>query len=103
MDAVAVAMTPDNHVLAVRIAELPDIVRGYEDVKLANVVRYRKQGEQLISELMMQAPQLSPATSYFDLPPKRGVHTSVVALENDDISHVFPARGTSEFGDSQST
>ena len=63
MDAVAVAMTPDNHALAVRIAELPDIVRGYEDVKLANVVRYRKQGEQLISELMMQAPQLSPATS----------------------------------------
>jgi indolepyruvate ferredoxin oxidoreductase len=63
MDAVAVAVTPDNHALAVRIAELPDIVRGYEDVKLANVVRYRKQGEQLISELMMQAPQLSPATS----------------------------------------
>jgi indolepyruvate ferredoxin oxidoreductase len=58
MDAVAVAMTPDNHALAVRVAELPDIVRGYEDVKLANVVRYRKQGEQLISELMMQAPQL---------------------------------------------
>jgi indolepyruvate ferredoxin oxidoreductase len=56
-------VTPDNHALAVRIAELPDIVRGYEDVKLANVVRYRKQGEQLISELMMQAPQLSPATS----------------------------------------
>ena len=58
MDSVAVAMTPDNHALAVRIAELPDIVRGYEDVKLANVVRYRKQGEQLISELVMQAPQL---------------------------------------------
>jgi indolepyruvate ferredoxin oxidoreductase len=63
MDAVAVAMTSDNHALAVRVAELPDIVRGYEDVKLANVVRYREQGEQLISELMMQAPQLSPATS----------------------------------------
>ena len=40
------------------IAELPDIVRGYEDVKLANVARYRKQGEQLISELRMQTPQL---------------------------------------------
>ena len=26
------------------IAELPDIVRGYEDVKLANGARYRKTG-----------------------------------------------------------
>jgi indolepyruvate ferredoxin oxidoreductase len=51
MDAVAVVMTPEDQSLAVRVAELPDIVRGYEDVKLANVARYRKQGEQLISEL----------------------------------------------------
>jgi indolepyruvate ferredoxin oxidoreductase len=26
---------------AVALAELPDIVRGYEDIKLANVERYR--------------------------------------------------------------
>jgi indolepyruvate ferredoxin oxidoreductase len=58
MDAVAVAMTPDDHALAVRVAELPDIVRGYEDVKLANVARYRKEFEQLMSELRMQTPQL---------------------------------------------
>ena len=58
IDAVAVVMTPENHALAVRIAELPDIVRGYEDVKLANVARYRNQGEQLISELSMTVPQL---------------------------------------------
>ena len=63
MDAVAVVLTPENHALAVRIAELPDIVRGYEDVKLGNVARYRKEVEQLMSELRMQAPQLSPATS----------------------------------------
>ena len=63
MDAVAVVMTPENHALAVCVAELPDIVRGYEGVKLANVARYRKQGEQLISELRMQAPQFNPATS----------------------------------------
>jgi hypothetical protein len=58
MDALAVVMTPENHTLAIRVAELPDIVRGYEDVKLANVALYRKQVEQSISELMMQAPQL---------------------------------------------
>jgi indolepyruvate ferredoxin oxidoreductase len=27
---------------AIRIAALPDMVRGYEDVKLANVARYRE-------------------------------------------------------------
>lgn len=57
MDAVADIMTPETHALAVRIAELPDMVRGYEDVKLANVVRYREHGEQLMSELRLQAPK----------------------------------------------
>ncbi len=30
-----------NHAVAVQIAELPDAVRGYEDIKLANIRRYR--------------------------------------------------------------
>jgi indolepyruvate ferredoxin oxidoreductase len=30
----------ENHALAVEIASLPDMVRGYENVKLANVARY---------------------------------------------------------------
>ncbi|GIF70016.1 indolepyruvate ferredoxin oxidoreductase [Asanoa ishikariensis] len=34
-------LTPGRHALAVEIAELPDQVRGYEDVKLANAERYR--------------------------------------------------------------
>jgi indolepyruvate ferredoxin oxidoreductase len=33
-------LTPDNHRAAVLIAGLPDMVRGYEDVKLANVQKY---------------------------------------------------------------
>ncbi|MER7367760.1 indolepyruvate ferredoxin oxidoreductase family protein [Nonomuraea wenchangensis] len=33
----------DNLDLAVRIAGLPDMVRGYEDVKLRNVARYREE------------------------------------------------------------
>jgi indolepyruvate ferredoxin oxidoreductase len=36
-------LTPLNLELAVRIAELPDLVRGYEHVKLANVEVYREQ------------------------------------------------------------
>jgi indolepyruvate ferredoxin oxidoreductase len=35
------------------LAELPDLVRGYEDVKLANVARYREK----------QAEVLTPAGS----------------------------------------
>ena len=32
----------DNYEIAVRIAEAPDMVRGYEDVKLRNIERYRE-------------------------------------------------------------
>jgi indolepyruvate ferredoxin oxidoreductase len=35
-------LTPANHEQAVALAELPDMVRGYEELKLANVARYRK-------------------------------------------------------------
>ncbi|MGW4873138.1 indolepyruvate ferredoxin oxidoreductase family protein [Streptomyces chartreusis] len=34
-------LTPDNHAVAVQIASLPDMVRGYEEVKLRNVEAYR--------------------------------------------------------------
>ncbi len=36
---------------AVEIARLPDLVRGYEDIKLANVVRYRARMRELLTEL----------------------------------------------------
>ncbi|WP_236792057.1 indolepyruvate ferredoxin oxidoreductase family protein [Amycolatopsis sp. GM8] len=35
-------LTPDNHATAIALAELPDVVRGYEDVKLGNVAHYRE-------------------------------------------------------------
>lgn len=34
-------LTPDNHATAVELAALPDLVRGYEEVKLGNVEIYR--------------------------------------------------------------
>ncbi|NMM90930.1 2-oxoacid ferredoxin oxidoreductase [Rhodococcus sp. SRB_17] len=43
-------LTPDNHAHAVEIAELPDIIRGYEDIKLAAVQRYRTRVEELSAE-----------------------------------------------------
>ncbi|MDH3499084.1 MAG: indolepyruvate ferredoxin oxidoreductase family protein [Acidimicrobiia bacterium] len=35
------AITPDNAAELTRIARLPDMVRGYDEIKLANVARYR--------------------------------------------------------------
>ena len=35
-------LTPENYERAVELAELPDIIRGYEGIKLANVARYRE-------------------------------------------------------------
>jgi indolepyruvate ferredoxin oxidoreductase len=43
------ALTADNHALAVEIAGLPDVVRGYEDVKLGNVRAYRAQLAELLA------------------------------------------------------
>ena len=34
------SLTPENHAHAVRVAELPDLIRGYESVKLRNVETY---------------------------------------------------------------
>ena len=44
LDAVVAALGPDGTDLdrAVRVAALADLVRGYEDIKLANVVRFRE-------------------------------------------------------------
>ena len=35
-------LTPETHAAAVEIAGLPDMVRGYEEIKLANVERYHQ-------------------------------------------------------------
>jgi indolepyruvate ferredoxin oxidoreductase len=34
------ALTPATHPTAVEIARLPDVIRGYENVKLVSVERY---------------------------------------------------------------
>ncbi|MEM9564706.1 MAG: DUF6537 domain-containing protein, partial [Actinomycetota bacterium] len=43
----------DNLATAVELAELPDLVRGYEDIKLANVERYHGEMARLRAELGM--------------------------------------------------
>jgi indolepyruvate ferredoxin oxidoreductase len=45
-------LSPDRYPVAVRIAALPDVIRGYEDVKLASVQKYRTE----LAALRQQQP-----------------------------------------------
>jgi indolepyruvate ferredoxin oxidoreductase len=40
-------LSTDNYSNSTRIADAPDLIRGYEDIKLGNVERYRKRLEEL--------------------------------------------------------
>jgi indolepyruvate ferredoxin oxidoreductase len=56
-------LTPETHDTAVELLELPDLIRGYEDIKLRNVTLYRKRAEAIRKRLRAgkPAPQiLSP-------------------------------------------
>ena len=44
-------LTTETYQRAVEIARLPDLVRGYENIKLANVAHYRARVQELLSEL----------------------------------------------------
>jgi indolepyruvate ferredoxin oxidoreductase len=51
VETVLVKLAPDNHDLAVALAELPDEIRGYERIKLDNVKRFRERAAQLLARL----------------------------------------------------
>ena len=44
-------LTPATHATVARIAELPDVIRGYEQIKLRNVARFREQAAALEARL----------------------------------------------------
>jgi indolepyruvate ferredoxin oxidoreductase len=41
VDKALVGLSPDSHARAVKLANLPDVIRGYEDIKLRNVQKFR--------------------------------------------------------------
>ena len=43
-------LSPKSYEQAVKLAELPDIVRGYEEVKLKNIIRFREEVRTIKSE-----------------------------------------------------
>jgi indolepyruvate ferredoxin oxidoreductase len=49
IDQLLAGLTPGSHPLAVEIAGLPDLVRGYEEVKLGNVAAYREKTAELLA------------------------------------------------------
>jgi indolepyruvate ferredoxin oxidoreductase len=51
LETVLVRLSPVTHDAAVTIAELPDEVRGYEQIKIDNVARFREKAKQLIAQL----------------------------------------------------
>ncbi|WP_179272991.1 MULTISPECIES: indolepyruvate ferredoxin oxidoreductase family protein [unclassified Rhodococcus (in: high G+C Gram-positive bacteria)] len=52
-------LTPESLATAVAIAELPDMVRGYESIKTDNVARYRSARAELLTSLSTSVPALA--------------------------------------------
>ena len=51
LETALVRLSPVTHDLAVKVAELPDEIRGYEHVKMENVARFREKAQQLIAQI----------------------------------------------------
>jgi indolepyruvate ferredoxin oxidoreductase len=49
-------LTPETHDAVVDLLELPDVVRGYEEIKLRNVTLYRKRAEAALKRLRTGRP-----------------------------------------------
>jgi indolepyruvate ferredoxin oxidoreductase len=49
-------------VTAIEIAELPELVRGYEAIKLAGVERFRARANELLAQLDRQTAYAETAT-----------------------------------------
>jgi indolepyruvate ferredoxin oxidoreductase len=55
IEQVLADLTPETYERAVKLANLPDLIRGYEEVKLKNVARYRAEVEKVKLEVTPEA------------------------------------------------
>lgn len=55
VDTVLASLDTENHALAVEIAALPDMVRGYETIKLESVARYEASSTALLAQFAATA------------------------------------------------
>ncbi len=51
VEAALAGLSPESHDRAVEIAGLPDEIRGYEDIKLASIARFRERAKALTTTL----------------------------------------------------
>ena len=49
-------LTPETHDTAVELLELPDVIRGYEEIKLRNVMLFRKRADAILKRLRAGKP-----------------------------------------------
>ncbi|OBJ37514.1 2-oxoacid ferredoxin oxidoreductase [Mycolicibacterium mucogenicum] len=56
IEEVVSGLCESNLALAVEIADLPDVIRGYESIKLANVNRYREAADRLMAQYARGGP-----------------------------------------------
>ncbi len=49
-------LTPETHATALELLELPDVIRGYEEIKLRNVVLFRKRADAILKRLRAGKP-----------------------------------------------
>jgi indolepyruvate ferredoxin oxidoreductase len=52
IDEVLAGLSPSNQTLAVELLELPDLVRGYEEIKLGNVETYQARKAELLEQFL---------------------------------------------------
>ncbi|MFC9758570.1 DUF6537 domain-containing protein [Streptomyces sp. NPDC056921] len=52
-----------SHGLAIEIASLPDTVRGYEEIKMASVARYRARSAELVGRLSSERKRTDANTA----------------------------------------
>ena len=56
VDEALALLNPDTHATALELLELPDVIRGYEEIKLRNVVLYRKRADAILKRLRAGKP-----------------------------------------------
>ena len=56
VDEALALLTPDTRDTALELLELPDVIRGYEEIKLRNVVLYRKRADAILKRLRAGKP-----------------------------------------------
>jgi indolepyruvate ferredoxin oxidoreductase len=59
LDEIVESLTPDNLAAAVDLAATPDMVRGYEDIKLRSIERYDEEVRRLRADLVVSATSLA--------------------------------------------